>query len=84
MEGEGTDDPCLGGDISNDRAMNFPDCDGPGMHLRPREKHFKMLLEPHYENPINIGEQYRVGLVVWQWVGLTLIWDVPPSCLGSR
>ena len=27
---------------------------------------------------------YRVGLVVCQWVGLTKIWNVPPSCLGSR
>ena len=28
--------------------------------------------------------KYRVGKVVSYWVGLTLILDVPPSCLGSR
>ena len=33
-------------------------------------------------SPMKIN--YRVGLVVWQWVGLTSIWNVPPSCLGSR
>ena len=27
---------------------------------------------------------YRVTHQVGKWVGLTLIWDVPPSCLGSR
>ena len=38
-------------------------------------------------SPINLCEStnvlYRVTHQVGKWVGLTLIWDVPPSCLSS-
>ena len=30
------------------------------------------------------SSEYRASHVLLDWVLLTLIWDVPPSCLGSR
>ena len=36
------------------------------------------------ESGYRTNHLYRVTHQVGKWVGLTLIWDVPPSCLGSR